>query len=74
MMVEKIGEEIRCVKCDNCNSLLTYDNTDIQSDQFSHSLQRRFIVCPECGKRIYLNLKQPPLFVKVYKLREGYTL
>lgn len=45
-------------ECDNCGAKATYAEADIQSetsrDQTGDVTTDRWVVCPKCGERVYL--------------------
>ncbi|MDR3021134.1 MAG: hypothetical protein LBU60_00415 [Clostridiales bacterium] len=62
MEIVKRGDYARITYCDNCGSQLKYTRDDIYSDVINDHYDNvniryniRFVLCPECRKRIILD-------------------
>lgn len=53
------GEIPKEVRCNYCDSLLTYTNSDVSSN-ISSSISSKHIVCPVCEHKIILEAVKNP--------------
>lgn len=56
MKILEIGNISKKIKCLDCASKLEYEPADVKCEENEDGLLSQSIVCPVCGKKIYLNL------------------
>ena len=54
--VKKIGNLTKKIHCNNCFSILSWDDVSVEATMNGN----RYIICPECGKRVNINYLYRP--------------
>ena len=57
-MIEIIGQVKKEATCAYCGAVLSYQHEDIEYEEVSYDRIYYYIVCPQCGDRVYV--PKPP--------------